>query len=264
MLTGPAWLFCPADRPDRYRRALASSDVVILDLEDAVAADRKGLAREALRDLDLDRDHTVVRLNPVDSPEHASDLALMEELGVATVMLAKAEGAVGLDGFEVIALVETARGVEALPQIVGSPSVVGLMWGADDLVASLGGTASRRPDGGYRDVARDVRNRVLLAGKAADRFVLDAVYMDIPDLAGLRDEAEDAVAVGFDGKVAIHPSQVPVIRDAYRPSAEQLSWARGVLAAGAAGGVATYQGRMVDGPIFHQAERIVRLAADPA
>jgi citrate lyase subunit beta/citryl-CoA lyase len=187
----------------------------------------------------------------------------VEEFGFATFMLAKAEGTVRLDGLAVVALVETAQGVEALPEIVGSPSVVGLMWGADDLVASLGGTASRRPTGGYRDVARHVRSRVLLAGKAAGRFVLDAVYLDIPDLAGLRDEADDAVAVGFDGKVAIHPSQVPVIRDAYRPSAEQLDWAYGVLAAGSAGGVATYEGRMIDGPVFRQAERIVRLA-DPA
>lgn len=268
---GPAWLFCPADRPDRYPKALAAADVVILDLEDAVAPERKAAARAALRRLvaddALDPDRTVVRVNAVESPEHTDDVRLVEELQLPRVMLAKAEDPDGLQRLrcEVIALVETARGVERAGDLAGSERVIGLMWGADDLVASLGGTGSRYADGRYRDVARYARSRVLIAAKAHGRLALDAVHMDIPDTDGLATECEDAVAVGFDATVAIHPRQVPVIRSVYLPSAEQVDWARRLLAhVGADRGVTTFEGRMVDGPIYKQAERIVRLAAPAA
>jgi len=135
------------------------------------------------------------------------------------------------------------------------------MWGADDLVAGLGGTASRHDDGRYRDVARYARSRVLIAAKAHGRLALDAVHMDIADTAGLAAECADAVAVGFDATVAIHPSQVPVIRAAYSPTTERVQWARRLLAhVGNDRGVTTFEGRMVDGPIFRQAERVLRLA----
>ena len=93
-----------------------------------------------------------------------------------------------------------------------------VMWGAEDLFAATGGTANRWPDGSYRDVAKHVRSQALLAAKAYGRMALDSVYLDIKDLDGLRAEADDAVAVGFDAKVAIHPTQVAVIRDGYAPS----------------------------------------------
>ena len=80
-----------------------------------------------------------------------------------------------------------------------------VMWGAEDLFAATGGTANRWPDGSYRDVAKHVRSQTLLAAKAYGRMALDSVYLDIKDLDGLRAEADDAVAVGFDAKVAIHP-----------------------------------------------------------
>jgi len=94
-----------------------------------------------------------------------------------------------------------------------------LMWGAEDLFAATGGTANRWPDGSYRDVAKHVRSQALLAAKAYGRMALDSVYLDIKDLDGLRAEVDDAVAVGFDAKVAIHPTQVAVIRDGYAPTA---------------------------------------------
>jgi citrate lyase subunit beta/citryl-CoA lyase len=264
---GPAWLFCPADRPDRYLKALAAADVVILDLEDAVAPDHKDDAREAVRRLagngELDLDRTVVRINGADSPEHGADVRLVEELSLPRVMLAKAEHPHDVSALscEVIALVETACGIEWAGALAEVRNVIGLMWGADDLVASMGGTASRRADGGYRDVARFARARALTAAKACARLALDAVHMDIADVDGLRAECEDAVAVGFDATVAIHPSQVPVIRAAYRPADARVDWARRLLAhVGEDRGVTTFEGRMVDGPIYKQAERILALA----
>lgn len=270
---GSAWLFCPADRPERYAKALAVADVVILDLEDAVSPGRREQARDALRSLalagDLDPDRTVVRLNSSNSAEHAPDRELvsaaLHPAGIRRFMLAKTQSAAeaeALQGCEVVALLETPRGVQDADRIAAAANVVAVMWGADDLIAGLGGSTSRRPDGTYRDVARHARSRALIAAKAAGRLALDAVYMDIPDLGGLREEADDAVAVGFDAKVAIHPSQVAVIADSFRPAPGEVEWARGLLdaAAEAGFGVFTYGGRMVDGPVFAQARRILARA----
>lgn len=267
---GTAWLFCPADRPDRYLKGLALADTVVLDLEDAVAPLSKAMAREAVRDLvregRFESRRTVLRVNSASSPEHSADLELLREIGEAApvVMLAKAESVTDLAdlaGHSVIPLIESAWGVERSFEIAGADTVVAVMWGADDLVASLGGTASRLQDGRYRDIARFARSRVLLAAKCHARYAVDAVFMDISDLAGLRAECEDAVAVGFDATVAIHPSQVEVIRSAYRPDPVSVARARLLLESAGAGGVTTFEGRMIDGPIVLQAQRVLERAA---
>lgn len=149
-------------------------------------------------------------------------------------MLPKAESAaqvIELAPRDVIALVETARGAVCAAEIAAADPTVGMMWGAEDLIATLGGSSSRRADGAYRDVARHVRSTILLAASAFGRLALDAVHLDILDVEGLQEEARDAAAVGFDVTVCIHPSQIPVVRKAYRPSHEKLAWARRVLAA---------------------------------
>ncbi|UGT64554.1 HpcH/HpaI aldolase/citrate lyase family protein [Nocardia asteroides] len=261
-VTGPGWLFCPADRPDRYAKAAAAADVVIIDLEDAVAAADKESAREALLSTRLDPATTVIRINGADTEHYAADLGAVHRTDYRSVMLPKAESPEqlrALDGFDVIALIESPRGALAAERIMVEPNAVGIMWGAEDLVAALGGQSTRRPDGSYRDLPRHLRSSTLLAGKAAGKFALDGVYLNIPDLDGLREEALDAVAVGFDAKVAIHPSQIPVIRGAYAPSPEDLDWARRVLAeVPNHRGVFQFEGRMVDGPVLRHAEQIVR------
>jgi citrate lyase subunit beta/citryl-CoA lyase len=167
-------------------------------------------------------------------------------------------------GFDVIALCESAAGVVAAREL--ATQVSALMWGAEDLIASLGGTSSRRADGAYRDVARTARADVLLAAGAAGIPAIDTVHLDIGDLDGLRSEAEDAAASGFAATACIHPSHVAVIRDAYRPTPEQVDWARRVLAAAAGhaseghGGVFRFEGGMVDGPVLRHAEALVRRA----
>jgi len=265
---GPAWLFCPADRPDRYAKALSRADLVIVDLEDAVAPANRPAARDALRRLAhdgvLDPDRTLVRINGTQSGDHPLDLAVLAEVGLPRAMLAKSEDPVQLAAIEheVVLLVETPRGIERITELAAQDNVIGAMWGADDLVAGLGGTTSRHPDGRYRDVARFARSRALIAAKAAGRLAVDAVHMDIADTAGLAAECEDAVASGFDATAAIHPSQVPIIRTAYAPSPGQVDWATRLLAhVGEDRGVTTFEGRMVDGPVYTQAERVLRLAA---
>jgi citrate lyase subunit beta/citryl-CoA lyase len=266
---GPALLFCPADRPDRFQKAAAAADVVILDLEDGVAPADKAVARRHLRESTLHPDRTVVRINPTDTADHQLDLAALAETHFRTVMLAKTETAadVGRLGgrttpISVIALCETALGVLNAAEIAAEPATLALMWGAEDLLVSLGGRSSRHPDGRYRDVAVHARNRVLLAAGAHDRAAIDSVYLDIADLDGLRDEAEDAAASGFTAKACIHPSQAAVVRRAFVPSEAEITWATEILAAAeGSAGVFRYQGRMVDQPILSQARRLLQAAS---
>lgn len=263
-LMGPALLFCPADRPDRYAKALARADAVILDLEDAVApADRKA-AREALCAHPLDPDRTIVRVNAAGTPDHGPDLEALHRTGYRTVMLAKAETGRDLallGGYQVLALCETARGIQAAPALAALENVAGLMWGAEDLMASLGGTSSRTAGGAYRDIARYARSQVLLAARARGKAAIDSVYLDIEDLAGLAAEAGDAAASGFSAKAAIHPGQAEAIRGAFRPTAEEADYAADLLeAARREPGVFSFRGRMVDAPLLRHAEQTLRRA----
>lgn len=264
---GPAWLFCPADRPDRYAKAAERADVVILDLEDAVAADRKADARAALAAYPgLDPERTIVRVNAAGSPEHPADLALLRELPYRRILLAKTESVddlAGLVDYEVIVLLESPRGIVHAAQICAAEPVIGVMWGAEDLLAGLGGSASRDADGRYRPVAIQAQSTALLAAKAAGRLAIDAVHVDIGDLDGLSRESGDAVAGGFDAKALIHPSHVPVVRDAFRPHPDQIYWATRVLdgVAEHGSGVFTLDGQMVDGPVVAQARRILARCA---
>ncbi|HWH98489.1 MAG TPA: aldolase/citrate lyase family protein, partial [Pseudolysinimonas sp.] len=202
MIVGPALLFCPGDRPDRFAKAAAAADTVIIDLEDAVAASAKGAARLALRASDLDPATTIVRVNSPRSGLLDADLEALADTAYRSVMLAKAETEDDLrrlDAFDVIAICETPLGVRNADALADSARVVALTWGAEDLVAGMGGRSSRGADGRYRDVARAARSRILLAAKGAGKLAFDAVHLDIADDRGLRDEAEDAAASGFDG-----------------------------------------------------------------
>lgn len=258
---GPAWLFCPADRPDRYDKASARADVVILDLEDAVGAADKDGARESVVSTPLDPSRTIVRVNAHGTDDQAADLEAVKQTEYTTVMLPKCESAEQINALaplNVVALIESPLGAMTVLDALAAENAIGAMWGAEDLVAAMGGNSSRHTDGQYRDVAQHVRSQTLLAAKARGVFALDSVFLDIPDLDGVRAEADDAVAVGFDGKVAIHPSHIPVIRDAYAPTSDDIEWATAVLDAVARNrGVFAFRGQMVDAPILAHARRIV-------
>ena len=258
---GPALLFCPADRPDRYAKAARSADVVILDLEDGVAPSDRAAARRALVQTILDPARTIVRVNPCETVDHRLDLEALSNTPYDVIMLAKAESAEqvsGLSPLNVVALCETPKGVLAAPAIAACKATAAIMWGAEDLMAALGGQSSRRTDGVYRDVARHARAQVLLAASSYGLPMIDAVHLDIADIEGLRNEAIDASACGFVATACIHPSQVAVVRDAYRPSIADTAWARRVIrAARNARGVFSFEGQMVDAPVLRQAEYIV-------
>lgn len=258
---GPALLFCPGDRPERFAKAAERADAVILDLEDAVAHDAKAAARANVRDADLDPRRVIVRVNSADTEWFAEDVAMLAESPFRTVMVAKVEEPAALDVFDaefsVIALCETARGISAADRIAAHDRVVALMWGAEDLIASLGGTSSRDPDGRYRDVARFARARVLIEAAACGKAAIDAVHIDIDDIAGLTAEATDAAASGFLATACIHPGQVSAIRRAYAPSTATLTWAREVLAAAEGErGVFRFRGHMIDEPLLRHARAL--------
>ena len=259
---GPALLFCPADRPDRVHKAAALADMVIIDLEDGVAPHDRPAAREALSVSNLDPDRTMVRVNPSGTVEHALDLEALARTPYDIVMLAKTEHPDQVEALlprRVVALCETPLGVLNAVDIARARATVAMMWGAEDLVAALGGDSSRGPAGSYRDIARHARAHVLMAAGAFGRAGIDAVHLDIADLAGLAEEATDASASGFAGTACIHPSQVPVVRASYEPTETDIAWARAVLEKSrTAAGVFVFEGRMVDGPVLRQAEQILR------
>lgn len=262
---GPALLFCPGDRPDRFQKAADRSDAVILDLEDAVGVDSKDAARAAVVAAELDPARAIVRVQAASADGFEADLAAVGESPFRTVMLAKTESVHDIDrvvaavrGVRVVALLETARGVLQAEAIAAHAQVVGIMWGAEDLVASLGGTSSRSESGAYRDVAVQARSRMLLAAGAFGVTAIDAIRTDIADLDGAHAEALDAAASGFGAKAAIHPNHIEPYRRAFAPTPEQLDEARRILAAAeATPGVFSFEGRMVDEPILRHARSVV-------
>lgn len=259
---GPALLFCPADRPERYAKALERSDSVIIDLEDAVLPDAKRAARGHLIDAGLDPERVIVRVNPIGTADFEADMLALNQTDIRTIMIAKAESAKALNSvdqrFSLIALCETARGVVVADRLAAVDRVVALMWGAEDLTASLGGTSSRKPNGQYRDAPNYARARVLLAAGARGKAAIDSVYLDVADNAGLLAESQDAAASGFAAKACIHPAQVAVVREAYAPTPEQLVWAKAVLqAAETERGVFRFDGVMVDEPVLRHARSLL-------
>jgi citrate lyase subunit beta/citryl-CoA lyase len=267
-LPGPALLFCPADRPDRYAKALAAADVVVLDLEDGVGSGGKDAAREGLiatlaamsAVTPADSARVIVRVNALGTPEHAADIEALRATPYRMIMLPKSERRDQVDAladWRVVALCETPLGILAAPDLAAAPNVIALMWGAEDLIAAMKGRTSRHADGRYRDVAVHARSSVLLAAAAHGRPAIDAVYTNIADLDGLAAEAQDASSSGFALKACVHPSQVPVVRAAFRADEAQVAWARRVLAAARDGGAIAVDGQMIDAPLIRQAEAIL-------
>lgn len=266
---GPALLFCPADRSDRFVKAAERADTVIYDLEDAVGPDGKGAARQELeRFLAAEHPTAVVRINDAATPWHAVDLAMLRRVGHHSVMVPKVSGPQdldGLEGFEVVALCETARGIVRSASIAEHPVCRALMWGGEDLVADLGGFRSRNGAGRYHSVVEQARSTTLLAAASAGKVAIDAVHIDIGDLDGLRRETDEAVDIGFDAKACIHPSHIETIREAFGVTAETQQWAQRVVdAASGATGVFQLDGQMIDEPLIRHARTVLQRAATAA
>jgi citrate lyase subunit beta/citryl-CoA lyase len=256
-------LFVPGDRPDRFDKAAAAGpDLVVLDLEDAVAPDAKDAARDHVVAWLGAGGRAAVRINAAGTPGHDEDLRALSGTALP-VMLPKAEDPAGLAGVAarlhpgatLLALVETAAGVLAAPSLAAVDRVARLVLGTYDLAAQLGVS----PDD--RDAMAGARQALVLASAAAGLAgPVDGVTGDVGDDDRLRDDLAYAVRLGFGGKLCIHPRQVPVAREAFLPSAEELAWARRVVEAAAGAGAVLLDGAMVDKPVVDRARRLLAAA----
>ncbi|MFD3323819.1 HpcH/HpaI aldolase/citrate lyase family protein [Streptomyces sp. NPDC058701] len=261
------WLYAPGDRPAVVAKALAcGADAVIVDLEDAVPASRKEYARSATAEL-LDERPPLpvhVRVNALDSPWGGADLAALAGLhGLAGLRLPKISspeqittaadraGGVGLH-----ALLESALGVERAYEIARAhPSLRGLSLGEADLRADLGVSADAGLDW--------CRSRVVVAARAAGLSPpAQSVFPDIRDLEALAASCARGRSLGFLGRAAIHPRQLPVIERAYVPAAEEVAAAEEVLGAArdTPGALALPDGRFVDPAVVAAAHRTLALS----
>ena len=273
-------LFVPGDRPERMEKAiLLDADALILDLEDAVAPTRKDAARAAVAAfLDVQRDCTmrlIVRINPLDSPYLAEDLMLVAAHRPNGIVLPKAEGAASISALlerqvdlpPILPIAtETPRSIFQLGSYGDTAAhLLGLTWGAEDLPAAIGATASRDEGGLLLPPYEMVRALTLFAAHAAGVPAIETVYPDLADLDGLAAYAARAARDGFTGMMAVHPAQLPVINAAFTPTEAQIAHARRVVAAFAAHpdeGVVRLDDKMMDAPHLKQARRILGLAEE--
>ena len=270
-------LFVPAERPERFDKAMASgADVVCIDLEDAVHPDRKDTARAAAIAYLQSRSaaaspRVALRINACTTLAGLRDVLAIAEAGVHfdVLLLPKAESAQQLqalhawlpDAFtELVALVETPLGIERLTDLAaaahhGAPRLTALMLGGADLSMELGAHFDW-------DALFSARGRLVNAARAAGLQAWDVPFIDIADEAGLVLETRRVLGLGFDCKSAIHPAQIAPMHAVFRPAQRDIDWARGVCAAAAAGrlGAFQYEGKLVDAPLIRRAERILQRA----
>ena len=267
-----SFLFVPANRPERFAKALScGADAVIIDLEDAVAAADKAQVRAQLRDeftqiSASDRARLVVRMNAGGTVWEDDDLQLLQALaahGLAGVKLPKAESVAALrrvaaavgSRCALLPLIETVAGLDQVDALSAGPQVLRLVFGHLDFQADLGLACAS-------DEAEliPVRLAIVLATRRAGlAAAVDGVTLATMDSAQLQLNATRSRRAGFGAKLCIHPEQVALVNQAFAPSAAELDWARRVLAAfeTAGSGVVTLDGRMVDAPVVRLAERVL-------
>ncbi|ADZ68963.1 Citrate lyase, beta subunit, putative [Polymorphum gilvum SL003B-26A1] len=253
-------LFVPGNRPERFAKAAAAgSGMVILDLEDAVAGPAKAAARDAvLHEADmLAGAQVLVRINGAGTPWHDADVAAVAGLHRAGLLLAKAEDpdrlralADGLGpGRATWALIETARGMANARHLALAADRI--VFGSVDFCADLG-MAHRR------DILLPFRAELVLAARLAGRAApLDGVTTALDDPRQVSDDAAHARALGFGGKLLVHPRQIEPARAGFRPSESEVEAARRILRQAGAGGALAVDGEMVDEPVLIRARELV-------
>ena len=269
-----SFLFVPATQPERYGKALASgADGVIIDLEDAVGLDDKAKAREILKNtwpsISIDqKNHIVVRCNAPGSSFYAADLMLAKELQVRHLMIPKTESRDHINGAAdelkntaFIPIIETPLGLHHLNEIASTEQVLRLALGNLDMQVELGISCDDNET--EIDTARFM---LVLASKLAQIAPpLDGVTPSTDDEPRIFAHAQKAKRFGFGAKLCIHPKQIPIIKRAFSPTVEEISWAKRVIAADNAsnGQAVKVDGKMVDRPVVMLAHRILRLAGNP-
>ena len=281
--------FVPGGNEKMLNKALGlAADSLILDLEDSVTPDRKGIARDEVCDwlanADFKNQEKLVRINPMDSEwgredleavlQHQPDgIVLPKVLDLKAVLavdqlIINQEKIAGADYGDIKLLLigtEMAAAVFNLAQMVNHERVDGVTWGAEDLSVSLGARAKRDEHGNYLEVFSFVRSMCLLAAVAAKVQPIDAVYVDIKNTEGLAKECKTAADMGFTAKLTIHPDQIDIVNEAFTPSVAEIEAATALVAAfeeqQAKGAMAfKFDGEMVDVPHLKRAQQVLALA----
>jgi citrate lyase subunit beta / citryl-CoA lyase len=284
-----SWLFVPGDSEKKMTKALGgTADIVLIDLEDAVAPEAKPLARTMVHDFlkanpDA-RERLWVRINPFDGPHTLSDLVAIMPAHPGGIMLPKVYGRADVDRLNhCLSALEVANGIKegSTPVIVlitetaeamfhtgdykGAPRVVALTWGAEDLADSIGATSNKNPDGNYSFTYELARSLTVLGAATAGVLAIDTISADFKDLEALRLRAEKVRRDGFTGMLAIHPAQVDVINVAFTPTQAEIDEAREIVAVFAANpgvGAIGYKGAMLDRPYLSRAQALLAITQD--
>lgn len=282
-----SWLFAPGDSEKKMAKAADSAaDIALFDLEDAVAAENKPVARSLvcamLGDRAEDRHRLWVRVNPLDGPWTLQDLVAIMPARPGGIMLPKARGRRDVELLDhylsalevanniergstpVIALVtETAEAMFTTGDYKGAPRLVAMSWGAEDLADSIGAVSNRNADGSYGFTYELARSLCLLGAASAGVAAIETIQGDFRDLEGLKARAEKVRRDGFAGMLAIHPAQVDVINAAFTPGEEELAEAQAIVdlfAANPGAGTIGYKGGMLDRPHLSRAMQLLARA----
>jgi len=286
-ITARSWLFAPGDSEKKMTKAMeGTADIVLIDLEDAVAPEAKEATRPMVHDFikaHPDQRHRLwVRINPFDGPYTLADLAAIMPANPGGIMLPKVYGRADVEKLDhCLSALEVANGIEegSTPVIVlitetaeamfhtgdykGAPRVVALTWGAEDLADSIGASSNRNEDGSYSFTYELARSLTVLGAATAGVTAIETISADFRDLDALRARADKVRRDGYRGMLAIHPAQVDVINKAFTPTEEEIAEAREIVeifAANPGVGAIGYKGGMLDRPYLARAERLLKQA----
>jgi len=282
-----SWLFAPGDSEKKMTKAMeGEADIVLIDLEDAVAPDSKAAARPMVHDFIAanpeQRGRLWVRINPLDGPHTLDDLVAIMPARPGGIMLPKVYGRQDVETLDrYLEALEVANGIEqgSTPVIVlitetaeamfhtgdykGAPRVVALTWGAEDLADSIGASSNKNADGSYSFTYELARSLTVLGAATAGVTAIETISADFKDLDALRARAEKVRRDGYRGMMAIHPAQIPVINEAFTPTEAEIAEAQEIVdifAAHPGVGAIGWKGGMLDRPYLARAERLLRQA----
>jgi len=271
-------IYLPGNRPRMIQKGPGlGADAVILDLEDSVSPEQKDAARflvsRAIKMIDFGLSEVMVRINPI-SHGGLLDLAAVLPSGPDAVVVPKCESKAEVQAIEniikeaklpklikILPMIETAKGIlNAYEVACASPMVDAITFGGEDFTQDIGATRTK----GGKEIFWG-RSMVIIAAKAAGVQALDTVFSDLTDEAGLRRDTIEIKEMGFDGRAAIHPSQIEIIHECFTPTDKEMQYAVNVLFAAEkarkeGSGVAVVKGKMVDKPIIQRAEKMIKYA----
>jgi citrate lyase subunit beta / citryl-CoA lyase len=283
-----SWLFAPGDSERKMEKASAGpADIVVFDLEDAVAEREKPKARSMvssfLKAQPEHRSRLWVRINPLQGQHALADLAAVIPGCPGGIMLPKSRGRPDVDRLDhylsalevaagsergstkvIVLVTETAEGMFTTGSYAGAPRVVALTWGAEDLADAIGASENRNADGSYAFTYELARSLCLLGAAAAGVSAIETIHGDFRDEAGLHKRAEQVRRAGYRGMLAIHPAQVEIINAAFTPDAEELAAAQEIVdlfEAHPGAGTIGLRGTMLDRPHLARAQALLTLAA---